>query len=69
MASPPPPKKENWQNVKQTAIMCASLLPPLPPHNVSGLFAVIRNFDFVIMSKKEISVTALNVQWQVIYLK
>ena len=42
--------------------MCASLLPPLPPHNVSGLFAVIRNFDFVITSKKEISVTALNVQ-------
>ena len=49
--------------------MCASLLPPLPAHNVSGLFAVVRNFDFAIMSKKEIIVTALNVQWQVIYLK
>ena len=49
--------------------MRASLLSLLPPHNVSGLFALIRIFNFVIMSKKEISVTALNVQWQAIYLK
>ena len=50
---PPPPKKKNKtkqivQNVKQTANMRESLLPALPPHNVSGLFAVIRNFNFVI---------------------
>ena len=66
---PPTPQKKIVQNVKQTANMHASLLSLLPPHNVSGLFALIRNFNFVIMSKKEISVTALNVQWQAIYLK
>ena len=68
-ALPRPPQKI-VQNVKQTANMHASLLPPLHPHNVSGLFTVvIRNFNFVIMSKKERSVTALNVQWQVTYLR
>ena len=69
MAPPPPPKKKIVQNVKQTANMHASLLPPLPPHNVSGLFALICNFNFLIMSKKEISVTALNVQRQGTFLK